>query len=64
MAFAASTVLLAGCQTGKAANDGSGYALVILQPASRDFLIGNDRAAAETIAGNNRTCNRDPQCRK
>jgi hypothetical protein len=63
-AFALSMALLAGCQTNRAANDGSGYAHVALQPASRDFLIGNDRNAAETIAGNNRTCARDAQCRK
>lgn len=63
-AFVVSMALLAGCQTRTAANDGSGYAFVRLKPASRDFLIGNDRAAAETIAGNNRQCNRDKQCRK
>ncbi len=63
-AFVASTALIAGCQTRSAANDGSGYARVNLKPISRDFLIGNDRDAADTIAGNNRTCARDKQCRK
>lgn len=57
-------VLLAGCQSRTAANDGSGYARVNLMPMTRDFVIANDRPAAEAIAGNNRTCDRDAQCRK
>lgn len=64
LAFAASTVLLAGCQSAKAVNDGSGYRFVPLKPATRDYVIGNDREAAEAIAGNNRQCKRDAQCRK
>jgi hypothetical protein len=64
MAFVASTALLAGCQTKTGVNDGSGYAFTRLKPVSRDFLIANDRPAAEVIAGNNRQCNRDKQCRK
>ncbi len=64
MACAASLALNAGCQHKAAANDGSGYSRVPLQPASRDYLIGNDRKAIDAIAGNNRTCARDAQCRK
>lgn len=62
--FVGSLALLAGCQTRVGVNDGSGYAFTRLKPASRDFLIANDRPAAEVIAGNNRQCNRDKQCRK
>ena len=64
MAFAVSMVPVAGCQSVTAANDGSGYSFVPLKPDSRDFIIAHDRTAAERIAGNNRQCKRDKQCRK
>lgn len=63
-ASVASMVLSAGCQSVTAANDGSGYAFTRLKPATRDYVIANDRPAAEVIAGNNRQCQRDKQCRK
>lgn len=64
MLFVASLALVAGCQTGKGANDGSGYSFTPLSAPSRDFLIANDRPAVEAIIGNNRQCARDAQCRK
>lgn len=54
----------AGCQTKTAATEGAGFSLLTPAPATRDFIIKNDRPFANQVAGNNRTCQRAPACIK
>ena len=58
------SLMAAGCQTRTAATDGAGFSLMTPSPATKDFIIKNDRPFANQVAGNNRTCRAAPACSK
>lgn len=58
------SLVAGGCQTKSGAIEGAGFSLLTPGPATRDFIIKNDRSFANQVAGNNRACKRSPACVK
>jgi len=55
-------LVLSGCAT--TANDGAGFEALHPSPASRQFIIANDRPFANEVASHNATYASQPGCRK
>lgn len=67
LSFAAS-LAASGCQTPLLASDGStdgaGYEQLTPSPATRRFIVAEDKPFARQVASHNRTCDKDEACRK
>lgn len=46
------------------ANDGAGYEALTPAPATRQFIVANDKPFARQVAAHNRTCASQQACRK
>lgn len=58
-------LMVVGCQTGgPGASDGAGFEVLTPSPATRSFIIAEDRPFAEQVAAHNETCRDLPACRK
>lgn len=60
----ACAALLAACSPTGNAGDGAGYARLTPAPATRAFIIAEDRIFARQVAAHNLQCDRDAACAK
>lgn len=55
---------VAGCQTPPVVNSGAGFELLTPSPATRKFIVAEDKPFAQQVAANNQICRALPGCHK
>lgn len=53
-----------GCSPTASANDGAGFAALTPAPATRQFIVANDKPFAREVAAHNATCAKLKACAK